>query len=156
MEKRKKAKEVQDKYFNHLMKKGHKAGMVAAEGTQVTPMVVTEHPDMLPAEKKPKTWVVDEGVCGFAWLEIHPATGAFPKWVKKNAHRFTGEWYKDKYYENGLDGMNFTVRKGHPTGLRMGVQLFGQGMTRKAAYAAGFANVLREAGIKVYADNRMD
>jgi len=52
--------------------------------------------------------------------------------------------------------MNFTVRKGHPTGLRMGVQLFGQGMTRKAAYAAGFANVLREAGIKVYADNRMD
>jgi len=156
MEKRKKAKEVQDNYFNHLMKKGHKAGMVAAEGTQVTPMVVTEHPDMLPAEKKPKTWVVDEGVCGFAWLEIHPATGAFPKWVKKNAHRFTGEWYKDKYYENGLDGMNFTVRKGHPTGLRMGVQLFGQGMTRKAAYAAGFANVLREAGIKVYADNRMD
>ena len=156
MEKRKKAKQVQDNYFNHLMKKGHQAGMVAAEGTPVTPMVVTEHPDMLPAGKKPQTWVVDEGVCGFAWLEIHPATGAFPKWVKNNAHRFTGEWYKDKYYNNGLAGMDFTVRKGHPTGLRMGVQLFGQGMTRKAAYAAGFANVLREAGINAYANNRMD
>ena len=156
MEKRKKAKQVQDKYFNHLMTKGHKAGMVAAEGTQVTPMVVTEDPDMLPAEKKPKTWVVDEGVCGFAWIEIHPATGAFPKWVKKNAKRFGGCWYNDKYYDNGLAGMDFGIYKGYPTGLHMGTHLFGQGMTRKAAYCAGFANVLREAGINAYANNRMD
>ena len=139
MEKRKKAKQVQDKYFNHLMKKGHQAGMVAENFKGF----------------EPKTLVVDEGVCGFAWIEINPATGAFTKWVKKNRERFGGQWHKQKYYM-GATGMDFGIYNGYPKGLHMGVRLFGQGMTRKAAYCAGFANVLREAGINAYANNRMD
>jgi hypothetical protein len=38
----------------------------------------------------------------------------------------------------------------------MSVREFGQSLTRKEAYADAFADVLKEVGMRVYVDSRMD
>ena len=41
-------------------------------------------------------------------------------------------------------------------GWYVSVREFGQSLTRQAAYAEAFADVLKEVGLKVYVDSRMD
>ncbi len=168
MEKRKKAKQVKETFFNHLMRQAHKAGMNAANGAKVAPMVVTEDPDMLPAGKKPQTWVVDDGPCGFAWVEIHPANCAFAKWLQVKANT-KGGWEGHGLVNGAWGGVDFGIYKGR-RGLTLSTHLFNQGITRKAKYCGAFADVLHEeanrrnnqisssiTGIKsVYASSRLD
>lgn len=77
--------------------------------------------------------VVDDGPCGFAWVNI-PGTGAFARWAKSEGH----------------------ARKDYPKGLCFWISDHDQSMARKEAHARAFAAVLVKHGIKAVARSRMD
>jgi len=110
------------------------AGKRAGENCKPSPMVVQQHENMLD-DNSPvsQQWTVQDGVCGFAWVKVGGNTG-FGRWLMKSG--------------NGS--------KGYPSGVVYWVAMFGQSMQRKEAFAHAFAQVLKENGIKAYAESRMD
>ena len=116
--------------------KAVKAGEAAYAAATPTPMVVGDAKGITSNEidyTKP-TYYVADGVCGFAWVEVHPARGGFVTWCKKNGHG----------------------RKGYPAGYHFWVKTPCQSYERKRAYAGAFAKVLTDHGIKAYAMSRLD
>lgn len=113
-----------------------KAGKQAAQATVPIPMVVCTHENMAD-DSSPVVHrgVVNDGVCGFAWVNIKPAYSRFAKYLVAN-----GLASKDSY-----EG-----------GVSLWVHDYNQSMTLKAAYARGFAGVLRAAGINAVAHLRID
>lgn len=89
-----------------------------------------------------RSYVVEGGACGFAWIVIKPGNCGFANWLKKNGHAHAA-------YGGGIQ---VSVREG------------GQSMTLKEAYANAFAaevNRLVTLGVlpkmkSCYADSRMD
>jgi hypothetical protein len=119
-----------------LYDKAHAAGQAAAEAHNPTPMVVFERVspfDDTSAVKKVYAPVMG-GVCGFAWISIHPGNSSFARWLAKNTH----------------------ARKGYYGGMQLWVRGYGQSMEKKEVYADAFARVLREAGVDAYSGSRMD
>lgn len=120
-----------------LYAEAHKAGMAALEDSKPTPMHVGTPKSLFSNEideTKP-TYVVDGGVCGFAWVNVKPARGKFITWCKKN-----NVGRRDSYY----GGYTFWVGEG------------GQSMERKTAYAGAFSKVLQAAGLNANVYSRMD
>ena len=119
-----------------LLETAHLMGMDAGRSVGVTPMVVGSPTEIFGNEidySKP-TYVVNDGVCGFAGVVIKPARGKFVSYLKSigMGHKhYYGGWY-------------------------VSVRAFNQSLTRKEAYAEAFAKVLSEAGMKCYVDSRMD
>lgn len=120
-----------------LWKLACEAGHAAATKHQPTPMVVQAHANQLDdASPVVQEWVVDSGVCGFAWIKIRPARGKFVQWCKQQ-----GIGRVDSY------AGGFTIWIGD----------YGQSYERKMAFAEAAAKVLREVGgLKAYADGRLD
>ena len=119
-----------------IYKEAHEAGMVAGENVGVTPMIVGTPTTPLGSDIDftKQTYFVEGGVCGFAWINISPARGAFVNYLK-------------------------SIDAGHKSyygGYDVWVNGFGQSMTRKEAYAGAFAGVLRSYGINAYAQSRLD
>ena len=79
------------------------------------------------------TYVLD-GLCGFAWVNIKPARGAFVNYLKS---RNVGS-------------------KGYYGGYEIWVREFGQSVDRKAAFARAFADVLAKYGINASVGSRLD
>jgi hypothetical protein len=94
-----------------------------------------------------KEWNVPDGVCGFAWIKIRPATQAFAKWIKKE---------KDVATVLLQNAVNVPKGAAYDGGIDLWVSAFGQSMERKEQYAAAFAEVLRSHGIKCSMGSRMD
>ena len=115
--------------YQGLVNKAHDAGMAALNGCHPTPMVIRGG---VPGGEQ-RTWYVDEGACGFAWVEFAGNT-SFGRWAKK-----VGK-----------------ARPHYPSGLCVWVSEGGQSIGRKEAYAVAFAKVLNDAGIKAYAGSRLD
>lgn len=125
-----------------LLADAHAAGYYAmtARASTITPMTVRD-------PRTGETWTVPGGPCGFAWVVLRPATTPFARWLKRerfNADRSVnvaegGSW--SKHYGGGY---NFWVWEG------------GQSLEMKAAYAKGYAQVLKDAGYDAYAQSRMD
>lgn len=107
----------------------HRAGLEAGNNAIPTPMVVVN------SDTNQVIDVVDDGLCGFAWINIKPARGAFVNYLKE---RNWGSY--DSYY----GGHSIWVRE------------FNQSITRKEAYAQAFAKVLLDHGITAYAGSRLD
>lgn len=111
------------------------AGNVAGEQATVDAMVVVEREnpmdDSSPVMKK---WIVDSGVCGFAWVVIRPGTSSFARWLVKESKA-------GKHYYGGIE---------------IWIGGFGQSMTRKEAAADAMARVFRSYGIPAYVGSRMD
>ena len=80
-----------------------------------------------------KTYVLD-GLCGFAWVTVSPARGAFVNWLKSQ----------------GIGS------KGYYGGYEIWVREFGQSVDRKSAFAGAFADVLRKYDISAYSGSRLD
>ena len=112
-----------------LAEMAHRAGMEAGNNAIPAPMVIVD------GETKEVIDVVDDGLCGFAWINIKPARGAFVNYLKE---RKWGSY--DSYYG----------------GHSIWVHHFGQSITRKEAYAFAFAKVLLAHGITAYAGSRLD
>ena len=115
----------------------HAAGMAAGDGCTPTPMVVGQPTTPLgnDIDYEKDTYYVEDGVCGFAWINIKPARGAFVKYLKQN-----GIGRKDSYYG----------------GYTIWVSGFGQSLGRKENYARAFTEVLRKNGLTAYNMSRMD
>jgi hypothetical protein len=128
------ARESRKAEFMHLYARADQAGTAAGEACVPTPMVVQDAD--LAGKPVPggKTYYVPSGVCGFAWIKVRPGNCSFAIWAKKQ-----GYGSRDYY-----------------GGLQISVRGFGQSMEQKAAYAGAFAAVLQAAGIKAYAQSRMD
>lgn len=119
-----------------IYKEADAAGHAAGEAAVPTPMIVGTPTTPLgnDIDYTKKTYFVEGGVCGFAWVNISPARGAFVNYLKSI----------DAGYKSYYGGYDVSVRG------------FGQSMTRKEAYAQAFAEVLRSYGINAYAQSRMD
>jgi hypothetical protein len=120
-----------------LYDSAHQAGMKAVVNLQVVPMIVGEETNLFSGKidyNKP-TYFVEDGVCGFAWVNVKPGNSKFANWLKKNELARS-----DSYYG----------------GVTVWVSAFNQSMQKKEAYARGFAEVLRNAGINAYSQSRMD
>lgn len=119
-----------------LYERAHEAGLAALNGASPTPMVVFEA-EGLSNQPKPggQRWYESEGACGFAWVVVYPGNSSFARRMKAAGHgsaEYGGGWMV-KWVSEG-----------------------GQSVDRKSAYAQGFAEVLREAGVKAFGNSRMD
>jgi hypothetical protein len=81
----------------------------------------------------------DTGACGFAWVELRPATHPFVRWMKANGqgdkHWHSGWWY--------------SIQTSHPT----------QGLHVKEAGARAFADTISAealSGLEVHSTSRVD
>ena len=108
--------------FENALKIGRKAGL-------------DETPIPMAVFGREATYVVEGGVCGFAWIEIRPARGPLVTYLKK-----AGMGRYDSYNRC----------------YRFNIHDFGQSMTRKEAMAFAMAEHLRKCGYNVYAGSRID
>ncbi len=110
--------------------------MAAVEKLHVVPMIVQGHENPLD-DSSPvvKQYFVEDGVCGFAWVNIKPANSAFGRWVKEN------QLGRPDSYAGGIC---------------VWIHDFNQSMQKKETYASAFAGVLRQHNITAYASSRMD
>lgn len=124
------------KDFSELYSKAQAAGVLAASGAKVAPMVVYEA-DVLSGQPVAggKSWFVEDGVCGFAWVNVKPGNCAFANWLKAK-----GYGRADSY----------------AGGVCIWISDYNQSLQRKEAHAHAMAKVLSDAGIKAYAGSRMD
>jgi hypothetical protein len=123
-------------HFEKLWAAAHEAGMAAGHAALPEPMVVT--PDSMTLNGRPflnKTYVVPDGVCGFAWVTV-PGNSSFAKWRKKMGGRAEREYY-------GGCCIKWVAE-------------FNQSMTRKEAYAEAMARVLNEGGVPARSHSRID
>jgi len=104
----------------------HEAGINAGRNCRPPPMMVCTT-DGKPIEQ------IDDGACGFAWVEFAGNT-AWGKWAKKQG----------------------IARSHYPSGLCVWVSEFGQSVDRKSAYAGAYAQTLRNAGIDAHSGSRLD
>ena len=118
-----------------IYQEAHYKGNVAVEMTTVTPMVVQQRENPLNDDSRViRQYIVNDGVCGFASVNVKPANCKFAKFL----------------ITNGLG------RKGYGGGVSMSIRDFNQSLTKKEAYAYAFASVLAEHGIKAHVESRMD
>jgi len=119
-----------------IYNKAHEAGMKAVSGLNVIPMVVTQHANPID-DNSPvvNSYFVEDGCCGFAWVNIKPANSSFAKWLVKNNHA------RKNSYEPGIS---------------IWIHDFNQSYQKKMTYAYAFAKVLQEHEIRAYAGSRLD
>lgn len=112
--------------YARLFEEAWMAGREAARTCRPLPMVVSNMDgDILD--------VVDDGMCGFGWVNV-PGNTSFGKWLSKR----------------GL------ARPGYPKGLEVWISDYGQSYERKSAHAGAMAAYLRAKGIQCYAGSRLD
>ena len=130
---------LQNNIFEEIHKKADAAARKAVSEMDVKPMVVGYETSFMSGVIDPnkKTYFVEGGPCGFAWVNIKPANSAFAKFLMSK-----GKVSKDNY-------------RG---GVTLWVSDYGQSEQRKACYAHVYAEVIEKEipGIKAYADSRLD
>jgi hypothetical protein len=88
--------------------------------------------------------------CGFAWVNVRPATGKFINWCKKQS----GHAYGSKAHSGGW---TFWAPGKWPTAEEAGVPvIYEQDVDVKQAGARAFAAVLRDNGLDAHAASRLD
>lgn len=86
--------------------------------------------------------IVMDGLCGFAWVTIRPARGAFVNYLKARG-------IGNKGYYGGYQISTYEIEK--ETGVN-----FGQSYERKMEAAEAFAQMLQVWGINAVAEGRLD
>ena len=118
-----------------IYQQAHYQGNAAVQVATVQPMIVQQRENPLNDDSRVvREYLVNDGVCGFASVNVKPANGKFAKFL----------------VANGL------ARKSYLGGVSMSVHQFNQSLQKKEAYAYAFASVLNEHGIKAYVESRMD
>ena len=123
--------------FQTLYDTAMSAGRQAATLSRPVPMIVGTETALFSGvmDYSKPVEVVSDGVCGFAWINIKPATSAFAKWLKAKGYA-----RPDSYYG----------------GVTIWISDYNQSMTRKEAHAGAMAKVLFQAGYKAHSNSRMD
>ena len=112
------------------------AGIKAGNSANPTPMVVGTPTTFLgnDIDYDKKTYYVPDGVCGFAWVVIKPATSSLALRAK----------------QLGLG------HKEYGGGYSISVREHGQSLERKEKHARAYAKVLSDAGVNAYSQSRID
>lgn len=125
--------------FEYVYKKAVAAGLEAGKAAKPRPMIVGTPTTLLGNDidySKP-TYYESEGLCGFAWVVIFPATSSFARWLVKEGHVGRGRSYGG--------------------GTQIWISDHGQSYERKCAHAEAMVKVLNdELGIKACAGSRLD
>lgn len=123
--------------YETLYEKAAAAGSAAVDSLQVEPMYVYQTKSIFSNEidESAPVYKVDDGPCGFAWINVKPANSRFAKWMRK-------EGIAEKRY-------------GGP-GVSIWVGQYNQSYAKKSAYARAFAEVLRDNGINAWSESRLD
>lgn len=117
-------------------------GAFAGKNSTPTPMsVVRVGLDDKPLPNEVPS-VIMEGPCGFAWVTIRPARGAFVNFLKARGVGHSG------YYGGYQISTNVIEREANVD--------FGQSYERKMAAAEAFAATLQTWGINAVAEGRLD
>jgi hypothetical protein len=125
-----------------ILAEAQEAASAAFKSCRPTPMVVGQARGLFGNEIVPGTEeVVEDGVCGFAWVKIRPARGPFVKFLKARDIGRKDD-YEGGYYLSSYDVLPFRD--------------FTQSMERKYAACSAFAGVLSSYGLDAYAMSRMD
>jgi hypothetical protein len=129
-------KEIAEAGFEELFNRAHSAGMLAGMSIKPRAMVVgsPSTPFGNEIDRTQPVYVVEDGVCGFAWVVVKPGTSPFARWLKKTERG-------SKHYYGGIS---------------IWVSHFNQSMQKKEAYARRFAEVLNEHGVCAHSGSRMD
>jgi hypothetical protein len=129
-----------------LLSRAEAAGEAAAKAAVPVPIRVTERVDPFNDNSAIKTdyGVYTEGVCGFAWIEVHPANSRIANAIKA------------RYATSEGGSARLHAGNAWPKGLSVWVGGYGQSMARKEAYSSAYSAVLREAGFNAYGASRMD
>ena len=117
--------------FQGILDEAVQAGREAGEKFKPTP-VGFYRADIMGNRIGP-TDIIEDGVCGFAWVKIKGNT-AFGKWAAKHGK----------------------VRDDYPSGKSFWISNYNQSMEKKEAHAQAMAAVLNKHGIEAYAMSRMD
>lgn len=119
------------------------AGLAAVREAQVVPMVVGQETSLFSGviDKTKPTYYVEDGVCGFAWVNVYPANKGNTRLGKEERRALEASGFRKNEYEKCY---------------QLWISQFNQSMQKKEAYAQAFAKVLRDAGIKSYSGSRMD
>ena len=129
------SKQTREAEYKQILDKANEAGMSAVKELLVEPMIVQSHKNPLddnsPVEKQ---WYVPDGVCGFAWVTVHPGNCSLAKYLVKNN----------------------LAKAAYGGGVSIWVSQFNQSYQRKREYAMAYAKVLKENGFKAYAGGRLD
>ncbi len=119
-----------------IYNKAHEEGMKAAYEVEKKLSTYSIHSVDIYGNSIPNTPVFQmRGLCGFAGVNIKPATSKFAKFLVSK-----GIAKKDSY----------------AGGVTMHVHFFNQVMEMKESFADAFAKVLSEEGIRCYAYSRLD
>lgn len=117
-----------------IYKEAYAAGLKAGKEVGVPKFIVGDAIGLSNEIDYSKKTYVLEGLCGFAWVNVSPARGAFVNYLKS------------------IDAGH----KGYYGGYEIWVSEFGQSVDRKSAFAGAFAGVLRKYGINASAGSRLD
>jgi hypothetical protein len=119
---------------HNIYVEAYEAGLLAGKDADTPKFIVGDAiglSDEIDYSKK--TYILD-GLCGFAWVNISPARGAFVNYLKSR------EVGSKSYYG----------------GYEIWVREFGQSVDRKSAFARAFADVLNKYGINATVGSRLD
>lgn len=119
---------------HNIYVEAYEAGLKAGNEVGVPKFIVGDAIGLSNEIDYSKPTFVLNGLCGFAWVNIKPARGAFVNYLKS---RNVGS-------------------KGYYGGYEIWVSEFGQSVDRKQAFATAFAEVLRKYGIEAYGASRLD
>lgn len=130
-----------------ILIQAEKDGWIAYKVMNPRPMGVVQHAEPF-NDSSPvvNEWTVNEGVCGFAWINV-PGNSWFIRELKK-----TGFASADI---NCFDRKVVFKRDDYAGGYKYWVG-GGQSYERKCAFASAFSNVLSSYGIKNYTGSRLD
>lgn len=123
-----KTKPLTDAQLCNIWDEAYRQGIAAGQGAKPVPMIVSD-----PSAYTPNEWLVADGVCGFAWVQM-AGNSRFARWALKKG----------------------IASKAHPSGIALRCRDFGQSMQRKEMWAYAVANYLRTKGIEGNVCSRMD
>lgn len=125
-----------DAEFVALFDRAEAAGLAAGMARRPRAMVVQQRASVFDdASPVVQEWHEPEGLCGFAWVSVRPGTSSFARFLTR-----TGRGRTDSY----------------AGGVSIWIGAHGQSYERKEAHANAMAQVLRDAGLRAYADSRLD
>jgi hypothetical protein len=129
--------------FRAICEKADVAGKAAVEKLQVVPMIVGSETSLFSNKidyTKP-TYYVEDGVCGFAWVDVFP--------------QHKGNTRLGKEERKVLEILGFR-KNDYTKTYQKWISAYNQSMQKKEAYARAFADVLRTNGVKAYSGSRLD
>lgn len=127
------------------------AGLSALNACVPTPMIVQQHTNPL-NDNSPvvKSYFVEDGCCGFAWVKVKADTPANRKFI--NGLKSAGLLANS----NVVFTTHTEWSKCWDVGYSYWVHYGNQSLSKKEAFADAFARVLRDNGITAYSESRMD